>query len=189
MFNHDILLIDLEFTGLDPIKHDIVQIAAVLLDKKTLKEKKSFVSFIKPAKWSNWDPESMAIHGIDIKELKKAPSLGSAFKKFHGAFPGKALLANYGGIIDIEFMKSAYKRIKKPLPYDYHYFNIWCLFYPYMAVKGKLNNPFRFTGFRLEDVMKHFKINIPKDRHDALVDCRAEAEAFRRVIKDLRKLK
>ena len=38
-FYKDILLIDLETTGLDAGRHEIVQIAAVLLDKKTLKER------------------------------------------------------------------------------------------------------------------------------------------------------
>ena len=46
-FKRDILLIDTEFSGFDvPKKHDLLQIAAVLLDKKTLKEKK-FLELVK----------------------------------------------------------------------------------------------------------------------------------------------
>ena len=33
-FKKDLLLIDLETTGLDAGKHEIIQIAAILLDKK-----------------------------------------------------------------------------------------------------------------------------------------------------------
>ena len=40
-FERDILLIDTEFTGFDIDKHEIIQLAAVLLDKKTLKEKRA----------------------------------------------------------------------------------------------------------------------------------------------------
>ena len=32
-------MIDMEFTGIDIAKHEIIQIAAIVLDKKTLKEK------------------------------------------------------------------------------------------------------------------------------------------------------
>src|SRR4051812_14401979 len=38
MFNKDILLLDIESTGTDVTKHEIIQLAAILLDKKTLKE-------------------------------------------------------------------------------------------------------------------------------------------------------
>ena len=51
-FKKDILLVDTEFTGFDLQKHELVQLAAVLLDKKTLKEKKVFSSFVKP-EWAH----------------------------------------------------------------------------------------------------------------------------------------
>jgi DNA polymerase III epsilon subunit-like protein len=64
MFNQDILLVDIEATGLDPQKNEIIQIAGVLLDKKTLAIKKDFNSYIRPTKWSNRDPEAMKVNKI-----------------------------------------------------------------------------------------------------------------------------
>ena len=42
MFNKDLLVLDIESTGTDVTKHEIIQLAGILLDKKTLKEKKVF---------------------------------------------------------------------------------------------------------------------------------------------------
>ena len=83
MFNHDILLLDIEATGLDVTRHEIIQLAAILLDKKTLKEKKNFSSYAKPKKWENREPEAMAVNGISWDSLKNAPSLTTVLKKFN----------------------------------------------------------------------------------------------------------
>ena len=184
MFNKDILIVDLETTGLDSHKHEIIQIAGILLEKKSLKEKKSFNSYVKPQNWSRRDPISMEINKIDLKTLKKAGSLKTVLSNFQKAFPKNILLANYGGTLDVEFLKSAYRQINKTYPFEYHTFNIWPLAYTYSAMHKLLKNKKRFTGFSLDDLMAHFKIKI-EGRHDALFDCRAEAEVMRKIIKSL----
>lgn len=186
-FKKDLLLIDLETTGLDADRHEIIQLAAVLLDKKTLKEKKTFNSFIKPKAWKKRDPESMAVNKIGWDVLKDSDSLDEVLSEFHRLFPPKnVILSYYVGITDIVFLKAAYRKARKEYQFDYHTFNIWGLFYPYLAIKGLLDSRKYFAGFSLETMLKHFKLGIPESRHDALTDCRVEAELLRRVIKDLK---
>ncbi len=191
MFNKDIVLIDLEFTGFDTTKHEITQFAAVLIDKKTLLIKKEFSSYIKPRNWKHRDPESVAISKITLEQLKDAPSLAEVMKEFKSFVHKDVLLAYYGGAADIDFLRAAYKKVgeKHPfpfVPFDYHLMNLWPIFYAYAGLKNKLTNRKRFSGFSLEDLMKHFKI-VTKDRHDALVDCRVEAEILRRIMMELKK--
>ncbi len=184
MFNRDILLIDTEATGLNMNKHELIQLAAVLLDKKTLKEKKNFNSYIKPARWKRRDPAAMKVNRLTWSNLKDAPPAKAVIKKFTRAFPHRVILAYYGGPLDIDFLRALYKKIGRQQPFDYHFFNLWGLFYGYLAKRGKLTNRRRFTGFTLEDLMKRFNIPSP-GRHDALVDCRIEAEILRRIMKNL----
>lgn len=185
-FKKDLLLIDTELTGLNPDRHEIIQLAAVLLDKKTLKEKKSFSLYIKPQKWANRDPESMAINNIPFVDLKNAPSLRQGIEKFAKfANPKNVILSFYGGIADMVFMQKAYKQIKKPFPFDYHYFNLWPFFYAYLAAQNGLRNKTKHAGFTLDDLMDKYAIKISGSRHDALYDCRAEAEILRRIMKKL----
>ncbi|MDE2311779.1 MAG: 3'-5' exonuclease [Patescibacteria group bacterium] len=183
-FKKDILLIDLETTGLDSSRHEIIQLAAILLDKKSLAEKEVFCTYLKPTAWQRRDPKSMKINGITLKQVQGAPSLKEAIAGFEAAFGRDVVLAYYGGPVDMDFLRAAYKKIKRPFLFDYHYFNLWGVFYAYLAAKNKLKNGKKFTGFTLDDFMKEFKLTS-SDRHDALEDCRLEAEILRRVIKEI----
>ncbi len=187
-FKKDILLIDTEFTGLDAGKHDLIQLAAVLLDKKTLKEKQAFNTYIKPLNWKNRDPESMAVNKISWEQLKDAPTLKQALQKFGKIFDLKnVILAYYVGINDILFLSTAYKKTKLNYPFDYHTFNIWGLFYAYLANKNRLTSKKDFAGFGLESLVKMLKIKVDKNQlHDALVDCRLEAKILRKIVSQLK---
>jgi DNA polymerase-3 subunit epsilon len=183
-FKKDLLLIDLETTGLDASKHEIIQLAAVLLDKKTLWEKRSFNAYIKPRFWQKRDRKSMAVNKITWQQLSQAPDLKIVLRKFKKTFnPKKVVLSYYVGIMDVAFLSQAFKQVKVNYPFDYHTFNLWGLFYPFMAKKNRLNNRQQFAGFGLEDMMQMFKIKSAK-LHDALEDCRVEAAILRKVLQD-----
>ena len=185
-FKKDLLLIDTELSGLDVDRHEVLQLAAVLLDKKTLKEKKSFVSYVRPKKWNDRDLRSMQVNGITWEMVKSAPNLAQVIKKFNAVFPAKkVILSYYVGVADINFLQAAYKKAKSRWPFDYHYFNIWGLFFSFLAKHNLLSSKKDFAGFGLESLLKHFKIKIPLSMHDALTDCRMEAEVLRRVVKKL----
>lgn len=186
MFNRDILLIDTEATGLDVKRHELIQLAAVLLDKKTLKEKDYYDSYIKPRKWRNRDPEAMAVNKLTMDDLRGAPSAKQVITEFDKKFHNKkVILAYYGGMLDIDFIRALYTKLGKAHTFDYHFFNLWPVFYTYLASKNSLTNPKKYTGFTLEDLMKRFKLYMG-GRHDALGDCRVEAEILRNIIKQLR---
>ena len=182
-FKKDLLLVDLETTGLDSLRHEIIQLSAVLLDKKTLKEKSFFNAYIRPANWAARDLKSMAVNKIKKDWLDKAPPLKTVLKAFDGKFSAqKVILSYYGGPVDMDFLRAAYKRAGLKWQFDYHYFNLWSLFYPFLAARGQLKNQKRFAGFSLEDLMKKFKIKSSK-RHDGLEDCKIEAEILRRILR------
>lgn len=187
-FKKDILLIDAEFSGFDIQKHEILQLAGILLDRKTLKEKKAFSSFVKPTKWKNRDRESMEVNKISFDMVKGAPTLQQVIKKFDKTFGHNIILAAYVGYNDKRFLLEAYRKSKIKFPFDYHYFDLWGLFYAYLAEKNKLNSKKDFAGFGLEYLIKMFKVKVDKNElHDALVDCRVEAEVLRKVILQMKK--
>jgi DNA polymerase-3 subunit epsilon len=186
-FNKDILLIDTEFSGFNfPKKHDLLQIAAVLLDKITLKEKKSFNIYVRPSHWKTRDLESMAVNKISWEMVKDAPKLKDAIKKFDAAFPKNVIQAFYVGYNDKRILIEAYKQAGVKWQFDYHYFDLWALFYGLLAKKNQLKSKKDFAGFGLEYLIKKLKIKIDENKmHNALVDCRLEAEILRRVIKGI----
>lgn len=182
-FKKDILLIDTELTGLDADKHEIIQLAAVLLDKKTLKEKKVFSSYIRPSNWKARNAESMAVNKISYDILKQAPTAKEVIKLFEETFGHNVILAFYVGFNDKTFLLKAYKKAKIKWQFDYHFFDLWGLFFPYLAKKNLLNSKKDFSGFGLEYLVKMLNIKVDESSlHDALVDCRVEAEVLRRII-------
>jgi DNA polymerase III epsilon subunit-like protein len=187
MYNRDLLLIDLESTGLDVATHEIIQIGALLLDRKTLKEKARFDTYVKPTRWAKRSKEAMAVNKITWEHLKNAPSLKEALLKFTKAFPQNVIIANYGGDLDTVFLKAAFRQHRLKYPYDYHVFNMWSMCYTYMAAKNKLNNKTKYPGFSLDDIAKTFKVKVPTSRHDALTDCLVEADVLRHLVKIFKK--
>ena len=186
-FKKDILLIDSELTGLDAEKHGLVQLAAVLLDRKSLKEKSYFNSYIRPKRWRVRDPEAMKVNGLKWDVLKNAPPLAEVVRAFAKRFNGrKVLLAAYVGWIDKRFLLKAFEKSGVKWPFDYHYLDVWSLAYGAWGRRGKLKNRREFAGFNLEDLLKEYQIKLAGSHHDALFDCRAEAEVLRRVVKGMR---
>jgi DNA polymerase III epsilon subunit-like protein len=184
-FKRDILLIDTEFSGFDfPKKHDLLQIAAVLLDKKTLKEKKCFSSYVRPRHWKNRDRKSMKVNKISWDMVKDAPTVTQAVRKFNRFFPHNVIQAFYVGYNDKRILLEAYRQAGIKWPFDYHYFDLWALFYGVLAKNNQLKSKKDFAGFGLEFLIKKFKIKIDKNQmHNALVDCRLEAEILRKILK------
>jgi DNA polymerase III epsilon subunit-like protein len=187
-FKKDILLIDTEFSGFDLNKHELLQLAGVLLDHKTLKEKKHFNSYIRPTpgRWKNRQADAMAVNKITLGQLKGAPSLKQVISEFDKTFGHNVMLAVYVGYSDKKFLLESYRRAGVKWQFDYHYFDVWALFYSYLATKNKLKSVKDFAGFGMEYLLKDFNMAIPASLHDALTDCRTEAEVLRKIVKLIR---
>jgi DNA polymerase III epsilon subunit-like protein len=185
-FNKDILMLDIESTGLDVTKHEIIQLAAVLLDKKTLREKKRFNSYVKPQRWNLRSSEAMKVNGLTFEQLKNAPSLKTVLKKFDKTFGKDLIPATYGGNLDIVFLPAAYRSAKMKYPFEHHTFNMWPVCYVLMAQKKQFKNKQRFVGFTLENTGDYLGVKRLPGRHDALIDCLYQADVLRAVLKALR---
>ncbi len=183
MFNKDLLMLDIECTGIDVTKHEIIQIAGVVLDKKTLKEKQSFVSYVKPTNWKARDPEAMAICKIEWKDVKDAPSLKTVLQKFNKTFGHDVIPTTYGGNLDIIFLPAAYRKSGMKYPFEYHSFNMWPLCYTYMGKRNQLKNKKRYVGFSLEDLGDYLGVGRMAGRHDAMGDCLYQAAILRALLK------
>jgi DNA polymerase III alpha subunit (gram-positive type) len=186
MFNKDLLMLDIESTGIDVTKHEIIQLAAVLLDKKTLKEKKVFNSFVRPKHWAKRSAEAMAINGLTWSQLKDAPTLKTVLKNFNRTFNKNVIPATYGGNLDIVFLPAGYRSVGMRYRFEHHTFNMWPLTYVYMAKRRQLRNRKRFVGFSLEDIGDYLKVKRLPGRHDALIDCRYQAAILRSLLKKLK---
>lgn len=172
-FAKDILIIDFE-----GIKHP-VQVGAVLLDKETLEEKDSFISFIYADLGGFVNQKS----GITQDMVNDAPSKGEVGKMLYDKFGTDILIGSFVQNMDVNHFQSLLADagidfiegktdFKK---YDFHILDIWPVAYTHLLKRGYAGS----TGS--EDIFQAFGAK-PRGLHNALEDCRLAADVLRKVI-------
>lgn len=176
MFPKDILIIDFEPTLGGSADTQPAQIGAILLDKDTLKEKKSFTSFIK-IDLSKVTSEQLAKKEFTVQELENAPEQKAVAKQFLDVFGKDYFLSSWVADLDIQLFKRIMGSANIPFSeFDFHVYDLWPLAYTYLLQKG-------YTGhYGSEDMFGEFGLP-PRGIHDALEDCRYAAQVLRLIRK------
>lgn len=182
MFTRDIVVFDIESTGLDFMTHEVIQIAAVRLDKRTLSEMTRFVTYVKPQHWEARDLEAMAVNKISYDVVAIAPGIQKALELFEAKFPpSEVLLAAYNSWFDMGWLRNSYERMGRHSPFEFHSFDLWALAYLYWSKESRVANPNRPIGFNLADMAALLGVETAGQFHDAQTDVEVEAEVLRRL--------
>jgi DNA polymerase III alpha subunit (gram-positive type) len=176
-FIRDILLFDIETTGPDSEKDNIIQLAAVLLDKDNLLEKNFFNSYVRVSLLEGTISQHAQQLNIPFELMQRSPKIYDVVKKFYQHFGNDALLATFN-LPKVIFLKNAFRKATILFDYDHHVMELWTLGYIYTLNYGIKKMPtFQtlLTQFRLEQ----------QNRNNALERARLTAEIFRKIIKDV----
>lgn len=173
-FPKDILIIDFEMTKGDINLGEPTQLGAVLLDKETLEEKDNFVSLIS----ADFKGRVSEKTGITQEMLIGAPTQAEVAKRVFDHFGTNILLGSFAANLDM----TMFRRIMTSTgidaeQYDYHIIDLWPVSYVYLLKKG-------YDGsIRSEQIFQAFGLP-PRDKHNALDDCRLAAEVLRKIMRD-----
>lgn len=165
-FAKDILIID--FEG----RKQPTQIGAVLLDKESLKEKDSFLSYVH----ADLEGYVSPISGITQEMLDGAPTQAEVGKMVYEKFGTEVLLGSFVQDLDVGHFKKVLSAAQIDIAeYDYHILDIWPAAYIHLLKQG-------YTGsIRSEEIFQQFGAT-PRDLHNALEDCRITAEVLRKIV-------
>lgn len=164
-FIKDILVID--FEG----KKEPTQIGAVLLDKETLIEKDSFVSYI----YTDLEGFVSPTSGITQEMLVGAPTQAQAGQMIFEKFGTTILIASWVTDLDIRNFKKIITAAGKSFSdYDYHILDIWAPAYIHALKEGYQG------GIRSEELFQYFNAE-PRTLHNALADARIAANILRKI--------
>ena len=162
--------LDVETTGLDSIKNDIIQLACIPVINGT-ESKNSFNEFCQPIDWSSIDDEALAVSSLTIEQLKtfqKAENLVAKLVAFLKQFNVKFTIAGYNVSFDKDFLSSLFKKVNREKDFfDLFSYDVRDTFKRAKKLKNQLNT----QNLKLATLAKHFDIEI--NAHDALSDISA----------------
>ncbi len=173
-FIKDILFFQIETSGFNPERDNIIQLSAVLLDKDNLLEKNYFNSYIKVSFLDNTLQQHAEQLQVPVEVLQKSPKQYEVLKKFVETLGTEPLLAT-NGFANAQFLKHAFKKSLINFDYDSHILDLWTLGYIYSLHYGIKKIP------TLQTLFSQFNLKLTK-RSNALEKARLGSEVFRRIV-------
>jgi DNA polymerase-3 subunit epsilon len=158
-----IAIIDVETTGLFPLRHDrVLEVAAIVIegDGRIVRE---FVSLVNPAR----DIGPSSVHGLTAEDILHAPQFSEIAGLLVEALQGTIAIAGHNVRFDQQFMESEFSRIDSPIPQ--------CFTICTMRLAG---------GGRLSKCCGDYGIPLNGEAHNALTDARATARLLSILLPD-----
>lgn len=115
-----IALTDIETSGLDALKHEILEIGVIIFDNKTFDVHGQFNFKIKPERIEDADPKALEVNGYDEKEWKEdGMTLFQALNFYAEATKGCTFMA-HNATFDWSFLSVAFKKENIKCEMNYH---------------------------------------------------------------------
>lgn len=158
-FDRPIAITDVEFTGLDPDIHEIIEIGLVVVDQHTLEIIDTLDMKVKPEHPETGTEEAQKVTGYTDAEWADAPSLKEGLELFAQKTQGAIFCAQTINN-DWAFLSAGFKKTGVQHTMDYHMVDI-----PSIAWE-KLRNT-GIPGVRLRLLSEFFKIPVEPAIHRA----------------------
>jgi len=173
MKKHNLAFIDLETTGTNLIKNEIIEVGCILTTPR-FRIIEEFELKIKPEKIQNADPIALKINHYKAEEWGSALEMREAIeilsKKTKDCIMVGQNVAFDSGFLEYAFAKTG-------LVNSMHYYK----FDTISIAWAKLNKEKNFKHFSLREMCKRFDINN-ENPHSALSDARATFELYKRLM-------
>ncbi|MBK8647825.1 MAG: 3'-5' exonuclease [Gemmatimonadetes bacterium] len=173
-----IAFVDLETTGLDPSRHDIIEIGIVRVNARTLEVLDEHEALVMPERLGDAQLDALAVNGFSTAAWERALPLREALLAVAPLLDG-ALIAGHNVGFDWSFLEAGFRRGGLALPnVDYHRLDTASLAWP-LVVTGEL------PSMSLDPLAKLLGLERPHP-HRALADARCSLEIARRLVERMR---
>lgn len=167
----DVVVLDTETTGLNPYRHDLLEVAAIRVSGDLREVRGEFERKILPRRPWTADPEALAINGYTPQGWASAIPLWQAMDSL-ADFVAGCVFAGHCVAFDLGFVRAACADLRIPLcEADHHAIDTAALAYP-LLISGAIPN------LKLATLTAHLGIANPS-AHSAMSDARATLELAR----------
>lgn len=184
--DRDLIIIDVETTGVNIENSSIIQLGAIVFSKEGYVTGNEFSRFVKPYK-SEWNLQAYTVHKIDRQFLEeKGSNILDTLNEFN-AWVRKMgqyhhfYLSQWSASFDSTILELAYNHCGIDYPFHHRVFDVASFVRFYMASRGKLNK-----SMGLAECCDTFGVKIDKDKcHDALYDASITALLLDHVTREI----
>ncbi len=166
----DIIIVDLETTGLDSEKHEIIEIGAVKINAGETFEVK-----IHPMRIKDADPKALQVNGYKKENWSEAfmPKLGlMLFNEFVG--DNEPYFMSYNATFDWGFLQKAYADHKTKVPFHYHRLDLMTIAWDRLPDGAALS---------LKKVCEYLALSPEPSVHQALNGALCALEVYKKLKK------
>ena len=168
--NRALVFVDIETTGLDARVHEIIEIACLVVDPKTLEVTGQYHARVQPEHIETADPKALEINGYSEEVWRDARPIGQALQEINELSPG-AMFAGWNVGFDKEFIEKAAREKEMLLRYDYHWIDVMPMVY------DRLFQDKRIGSLSLAQVCEALGISLEK-AHTATQDITATLAVY-----------
>jgi len=173
MRKHNFAFIDIETTGLNVVKHEIIEIGCVITNPK-LKVIEEFSLKIKPERIKEADPVSLKINNYNPDMWEQGLTLKEAMEIFSTKVKD-CIMVGHNVAFDSGFLEYAF--IKTGVDNNMHYHKLDTVSMAF----AKLHKEPDLEHFSLRELCLRFDIKN-KDAHTGLGDARATYELYKKLM-------
>lgn len=178
MRKHNLAFIDTETTGLNIIKHEIIEIGCIIVSqdwkdgKPVFEVVDEFDIKVKPARIEDADPVALRINGYNEADWTFAYTLKEAMQLV-AEKTKDAIMVSHNVAFDFAYLEKAF--LDTGVTNEMHYHKLDTISFAYAKLQDQ-----DIGKFSLRSLCEHFGIEN-KRAHTALADARAMFEIFKKL--------
>lgn len=175
-----LIVLDGEFTSLDPLKQEVIEIGAIKVDQETMTILDRFETKILPSHIETADIDSLRVNGYTDDSWKDAIPMKDAFTQL-ATFAGQnhPTFGGWNVSLDWTFTAMAFRELNIDNPFDFHVFDIRSIAAEHLKnesglSKITLSTTCEFLGIHPEP-LPHRAVNGAEVAYQVLKEIRARA--------------
>jgi len=167
--DYKLAFVDTETTGLNPRRHEIIEIGAILYSQKKDKVLKRWCQKIKPTNIKLASREALEINRYWENSHLYTGDTREAINRFNNLVKG-CILVGQNISFDIAFIQKCMRKFKIKSSFGRRYVELMGLAWPTIRNQSE--------SMSLKSLCNHFNISN-RNAHSALVDCERTLEVYR----------